>query len=165
LTILSGSDGPLKRKLKPSGAVHKNRRTVRRNRWVIAGMLLLTFAGLIFAAFQKTDKQRTQSLLSTALSALGGSATAFGAEVLTLRGFSDDVSGVAWSPDSGRLATSVLDKVAKVWNLSDGKGLFTLNGHHGDVYSVAWSPDGKRLASASKDTTAKAMGCTFLHIV
>src|SRR5215469_4907953 len=78
-----------------------------------------------------------------------------GAQPLTLRGHSDIVRSVAFSPDGKRLATASRDQTAKVWDAESGKELLTLRGHSGFVNGVVFSPDGKRLATASGDMTAK----------
>jgi WD40 repeat protein len=75
--------------------------------------------------------------------------------LLILRGHTDDVLSVAWSPDGKRLATGSVDKTAKVWDAASGEQVLTLRGHGGRVESVLWSPDGKRLATASWDETAR----------
>src|SRR6202042_1361527 len=73
----------------------------------------------------------------------------------TLRGHSDVVRGVAFSPDGKHIATASDDQTAKVWDAETGKELLTLRGHSDSVIGVAFSPDGKRLATASADQTAK----------
>jgi WD40 repeat protein/tRNA A-37 threonylcarbamoyl transferase component Bud32 len=88
-----------------------------------------------------------------------------GKELLTLKGhgfvvkgevYNGEVTSVAFSPDSRRLATGSYDHTAKVWDLATGKELFSLAGHPaGRVTSVCFSPDGRRLATASEDKTAK----------
>jgi WD40 repeat protein len=75
---------------------------------------------------------------------------------MTLRGHSDPVHGVAFSPDGKRLATASWDRTAKVWDAESGKELLTLRGHLDNVFGVAFSPDGKRLATASGDQTVQA---------
>ena len=89
---------------------------------------------------QKKETQATQSQ---------------GYQVLTLRGHSSAVDGVAFSPDGKRLATASDDQTAKVWDAQSGQELLTLRGHRDAVTGVAFSPDGKRLATASTDQTAK----------
>ena len=73
----------------------------------------------------------------------------------TLEGHSDDVSSVAFSHDSTRLASASVDKTVKIWDASSGECLQTLEGHSDDVSSVAFSYDSTRLASASGDKTVK----------
>ena len=74
-----------------------------------------------------------------------------GKELLTLRGHTDSVRGVAFSPDGKRLATASYDHTAKVWDAESGKELLTLGAHSNHVSGVAFSPVGKRLATASAD--------------
>ena len=76
-------------------------------------------------------------------------------ELLTLKGHSDEVYSVAFSPDGKRLASGSSDKTIKLWDTVTGKELLTLKGHLSAVFSVAFSPDGERLASGSRDTTIK----------
>ena len=68
-----------------------------------------------------------------------------------LRGHSDSVRAVAWSPDGTRLATGAHDFTARIWT-GDGTALRELTGHTGTVGAVAWSPDGTRLATAADNT-------------
>ena len=76
-------------------------------------------------------------------------------EIHTLHGHRDQVTSVAWSPDSNRLATGSADRTARVWEATSGKELIILKGHTKRVTSVAWSPDGKKLATGSEDKTTK----------
>jgi WD40 repeat protein len=75
-----------------------------------------------------------------------------GRELLNLKGHTDYVRSVCFSPDSMRLASASADRSIKVWDVSRGYLTLTLRGHTGrSVDSVAFSPDGKRLASADSD--------------
>jgi WD40 repeat protein len=73
----------------------------------------------------------------------------------TLEGHSSEVSSVAFSHDSTRLASASYDNTVKVWDVSSGACLQTLEGHSSEVSSVAFSHDSTRLASASYDNTVK----------
>jgi WD40 repeat protein len=74
-----------------------------------------------------------------------------------LKGHTDIVDAVAFSPDGKTLATAGADKNVKLWNPADGKELKNLGAHDGSVYAVVFSPDGKLLASAGagKDSLVK----------
>lgn len=74
---------------------------------------------------------------------------------LTLRGHTDAVLDVAYSPDGKHLITGSSDKTAKIWDAVSGRELLTLSGHTDEVNGVAFSPDGSRVATASYDKTAK----------
>ncbi|KAH5991557.1 hypothetical protein HBI83_257770 [Parastagonospora nodorum] len=73
----------------------------------------------------------------------------------TLEGHSSDVSSVAFSHDSTRLASASGDSTVKIWDASSGACLQTLEGYSSEVSSVAFSHDSTRLASASSDSTVK----------
>ena len=65
--------------------------------------------------------------------------------LLELKGHTDWINKVIYSPDGTRLATASRDHTVKVWDAAKGKDLLTLKGHGGNVKSVAYSPDGKKL--------------------
>jgi len=75
--------------------------------------------------------------------------------VMTLRGHSDEVHGIAVSPDGKRIISGSADKTVKVWDSATGAELMTLHGHNDWISSVAFSPDGKRIISGSGDNTIK----------
>lgn len=68
---------------------------------------------------------------------------------LVLKGHTDSVFAVAFSPDGTILASGSFDKTIKLWDVATGKEIRTLTGHTKEVVSIAFSPDGKRLASAA----------------
>jgi WD40 repeat protein len=76
----------------------------------------------------------------------------------TLQVHNQAILGLAFSPDSKRLATGTgifATGEIKLWDLADGKEVLKLDGHTGYVTCVAFSPDGKRLASSAVDDTVR----------
>jgi WD40 repeat protein len=71
-----------------------------------------------------------------------------GANLLTLRGHSNWVNGVAYSPDGHRLASASVDKTIKVWDTDTGKELLTLTSPGFQARAIAYSPNGRLLAAA-----------------
>src|SRR5205807_2496193 len=86
-------------------------------------------------------------------------------EALTLRGHTDAVMGVAFSPDGEQIVSCSLDGTVRVWDgtplgAAPGPGERTLRGHAGAVLGVAFrpgaDPSGRLvLASASMDQTVR----------
>jgi WD40 repeat protein len=83
---------------------------------------------------------------------------ATGQEMRILRGHTDAIRSVAYSPDGRRLASGSADRTVKVWDVSTGQDLLTLKGHADPVTRVTFSPDGRRLVSLSEDGTIKVWG-------
>ena len=79
-----------------------------------------------------------------------------GGDVLrVLKGHTNSINTLAFSPDGKRLASASGDKTARVWDVNTGENTLTLRGHTESVRGAAWSPDGGRLATASNDNTAR----------
>jgi WD40 repeat protein len=73
----------------------------------------------------------------------------------TLKGHTDRVTSVAFSPDGKLLASGSWDNTVKLWDVVSGQEVRTLTGHVNHVTNIAFSPDGKLLASGSTDKTVK----------
>ncbi|HEY5910546.1 MAG TPA: serine/threonine-protein kinase, partial [Verrucomicrobiae bacterium] len=76
-------------------------------------------------------------------------------EELTLRGHTDRIRSVVFSPDGRLLATAALDSTARIWDARTGKELFVLRGGGHDVTSIAFAPDGKTIATGYDDRTVR----------
>lgn len=76
-------------------------------------------------------------------------------DLMTLKGHTDWVRCVAFSPDGRYLATGSADTMAKLWDLEMGREVLIFQGHSAEVRSVAFSHDGRYLATASTDKSAK----------
>jgi WD40 repeat protein len=71
------------------------------------------------------------------------------------------LQGVAFSPDSKRLATAGSDERIRVWDTGSGRNLLNIpSGHRGSIDVLAYSPDGKMLVTGSIDETAKIFDAT-----
>lgn len=69
----------------------------------------------------------------------------------TLEGHTGPINKVAFSNDSGMLATASTDCLVKVWSTSTGELLCTLKEHIDQVNSVAFSSNGQYVASVCSD--------------
>jgi WD40 repeat protein len=78
-----------------------------------------------------------------------------GEEVSVLRGHTDTVWCVAYSPDGKTVVSGSLDDSVRVWNLSTGEEVRVLMGHTQTVTAVAYSPDGERIVSGSEDQSVR----------
>jgi len=68
-----------------------------------------------------------------------------------LRGHTNVVFGLAFSPNGRYLVSGSFDKTARIWDVQQQRLLHTLNGHTDDIYAVAFTPDGQRVVTGSDD--------------
>ncbi|WP_052372183.1 AAA family ATPase [Amycolatopsis taiwanensis] len=87
-------------------------------------------------------------------------AMAFSHLRMVLRGHTDTVRNLAWSPDGQRIATASRDGTAGIFDAESGRLLHLLRGHESMVEMVAWSPDSRAVATASRDHTVRVWDAT-----
>ncbi len=74
-----------------------------------------------------------------------------GVEVMTLKGHTGNINGLAFSPDGSLLASGSGDSTLRLWDATTGQELFFSSAHRAAVQAVAFSPDGTLLASGGQD--------------
>ncbi len=82
---------------------------------------------------------------------------------LVLRGHTNTVLAVAYSPAGRYIATGSKDRTARLWDARSGQLVGTFAGHANWVLSVAFSPDETRLATAGADRTARVWDVATGH--
>lgn len=63
-----------------------------------------------------------------------------------LKGHTDAIVAIAFSPDGASLASASRDKTVKLWNLKTGQTVRTITGAENQLSALAFSADGKQLA-------------------
>ncbi|KAK9842260.1 hypothetical protein WJX81_003301 [Elliptochloris bilobata] len=79
--------------------------------------------------------------------------------IAALRGHSNNITDLAWSPDDSMLASASLDNTVFVWDAASGHRLKTLAGHESYVKGVAWDPVGSFLATQADDRSVRLWRC------
>lgn len=72
-------------------------------------------------------------------------------KVLDIKGHTNSVFSVDFSPDSTKILTGSADKQAFIWSMTTGKPLVGPLEHEGYVVAVRFSPNGDRIATATAE--------------
>ena len=72
-----------------------------------------------------------------------------------LKGHSEVIPCLCFSPDGRLIASGSLDKTVKVWDAQNYTCVKTLEGHKGTVLGVCFSCNGKLVGSCGEDETVK----------
>ena len=75
--------------------------------------------------------------------------------IALLKGHSDVINGLAFSPDGNRLISGSADKTARIWDVRTQKTIHILKGHTEFIFAVAFSPDGTMAITGSNDDSLK----------
>jgi eukaryotic-like serine/threonine-protein kinase len=79
------------------------------------------------------------------------------ADLMTLRGHTNELWTVAFSPDGRILATGARDGTARLWDVTTGTSLGEPLAHPAPVWTVAFGNDANRLATYSGDSKQPAV--------
>jgi WD40 repeat protein len=74
---------------------------------------------------------------------------------MLLKGHTNVVGALAFSPDGKRLVSGSSDKTAIIWDLAQRQQVVRLSGHGKAVKAVAFTNDGDRLVTGSEDQTLR----------
>ena len=118
-----------------------------------------SFFGLSSAVFSPACADDPEGGRYIATSSYDSSAkiwdAADGRQLLTVKGDTNMVFNVCFSPDGKNILTASADSTARIWDANNGNLIRVFRGHLGGVLYAVYSPDGKYIISNSYDTTAR----------
>ncbi len=76
-------------------------------------------------------------------------------EVSCLKGHTDRIGRLEFSPDGRRLLSCSMDTTIRLWDLQTGQEIRRFEGHHDRVECISFSADGRRFLSAAWDWTIR----------
>ncbi len=109
--------------------------------WIVGGVAAVGIAGGAGLYFYKRNRLPAHALH-------------------VLRGHTNAVTSVNWSPDGTQLVSGARDNTARLWSGVSGQNTLTYSGHSLAVLTVAWSPNGQLIASGSKDKSVQVWDTT-----
>lgn len=77
-----------------------------------------------------------------------------GRQVGALRGHVNEITSLAFSPDSHLLASGSLDNTVRIWDVKDFKIVSLLTGPTGSIVGLAFSPDGHLIVRSADRTVS-----------
>lgn len=72
-----------------------------------------------------------------------------------MEGHTEEVIGVAVTPDGAHAVSASEDRTLRVWDLESGREVCTLEGHTEGLISLALTSDGTRAISGGRDNTLR----------
>lgn len=125
-------------------------------KYVPAGKIYLLKYFELIICFEKQCGNLTLRFLFHFISALNGVAKLWSMpevkKVSTLKGHTERLTDVTFSPTCNLLATASADRTARLWN-KEGSHLRTFEGHLDRLARICFHPSGKYLGTASFDKT------------
>jgi WD40 repeat protein len=106
-------------------------------------------------AFDTRRGTRTRVVTGSADGSVHVWRAATGKLLVALKGHTDQVGSVAFSPDGRWILTASDDRTAALWNAATGTREAVLLGHRGSVRGAAFSSNGTRIVTVSDDGTAR----------